>query len=89
MGPDCPILSEVGTARYMVYICPGTGGQDLSLCVVVWEAETSEPHSPNCCYLGLFDMNRWYHCQMPVALRSVLWSVHSAEGCFRNWGGRY
>ena len=51
---------------YILYL----GGQaaDLSLCVFVWEA-TSESGNQKKVYLAVFDINRWYHAQMPHAVR--------------------
>ena len=36
---------------------------DLSLCMVVWEASGVDQQSMY--FLALFDLNRWYHAQMP------------------------
>ncbi|XP_013391825.1 protein ELYS-like [Lingula anatina] len=47
----------------------GAHGPDLSLCLFAWEVTSSADPSKTTCYLGLFDMNRWYHAQMPVAVR--------------------
>ncbi|XP_014661686.1 PREDICTED: protein ELYS-like [Priapulus caudatus] len=42
---------------------------DLSLCAFVWETQPSHPTSQSQFVLGIFDMNRWYHAQMPTSLR--------------------
>ena len=43
--------------------------RDLTLAVCVWEAPAHDPHSRPTCYLGIFDVNCWYHSQMPPSIR--------------------
>ncbi|XP_071110083.1 protein ELYS-like [Haliotis cracherodii] len=45
-------------------------GPDLSLCVFVWEVQDNSPGDKSLYYLGMFDMNRWYHAQMPTSIRT-------------------
>ncbi|XP_066297242.1 protein ELYS-like [Branchiostoma lanceolatum] len=44
-------------------------GPDLSVAVFVWESPTMDPMSRSQCSLAVFDINRWYHAQMPVAFK--------------------
>ncbi|XP_067658686.1 protein ELYS-like [Haliotis asinina] len=44
-------------------------GPDLSLCVFVWEVQDNSPGDKSLYHLGIFDMNRWYHAQMPTSIR--------------------
>ncbi|XP_078697453.1 protein ELYS-like [Branchiostoma floridae x Branchiostoma belcheri] len=44
-------------------------GPDLSIAVFVWESPTVDPMSRSQCSLAVFDINRWYHAQMPVVFR--------------------
>eukprot|EP00058_Branchiostoma_floridae_P005607 XP_002591095.1 hypothetical protein BRAFLDRAFT_108704 [Branchiostoma floridae] len=44
-------------------------GPDLSVAVFVWESATVDPMSRSQCSLAVFDINRWYHAQMPVVFR--------------------
>ena len=46
------------------------GPSSLRLCMFAWEVQTLAPQSQHSCVLGVFDMNRWYHAQMPVSIRS-------------------
>ncbi|XP_071147698.1 protein ELYS-like isoform X2 [Mytilus edulis] len=43
-------------------------GPDLSRCLFVWESTES---SQKTYQMAVFDMNRWYHAQMPATLRGV------------------
>ncbi|XP_021372867.1 protein ELYS-like isoform X1 [Mizuhopecten yessoensis] len=45
-------------------------GPDLSLCVMVWESSDGQS-TRDTCHLAMFDMNRWYHAQMPATIRNV------------------
>ncbi|XP_048213471.1 protein ELYS isoform X2 [Perognathus longimembris pacificus] len=59
---------------------------DTSVSVFTWQVNTYGQGKPSV-YLGLFDINRWYHAQMPDSLRSgeylhncsyfALWSLDS------------
>ncbi|KAL4221649.1 Protein ELYS [Mactra antiquata] len=49
----------------------GILGPDLSLCVFVWEATEGSLSSNTHQYLAIFDINRWYHAQMPSTVRYV------------------
>ena len=44
---------------------------DLGLAAFVWEARSdpADGQEASSCFLGLFDLNRWYHAQMPRAIR--------------------
>ncbi|XP_070561837.1 protein ELYS-like [Ptychodera flava] len=42
--------------------------KDLSLTLFAWEAPSGGQGSPTSCFLALFDLNRWYHAQMPKAV---------------------
>ena len=53
-----------------IVVPSGCIGEDLSLCVFVWEASTDDSHSKPTYFLAVFDMNRWYQAQMPFSLRS-------------------
>ncbi|XP_053388685.1 protein ELYS-like, partial [Mercenaria mercenaria] len=44
-------------------------GPDLSLCVFVWEATEGNLSSKVGRHLAIFDINRWYHAQMPSSIR--------------------
>ncbi|KAI0214217.1 Protein ELYS [Lamellibrachia satsuma] len=44
------------------------GPSSLRLCMFAWEVQTLAPQSQHSCVLGVFDMNRWYHAQMPVSI---------------------
>ncbi|XP_071946058.1 protein ELYS-like [Antedon mediterranea] len=46
---------------------------DLGLCVFCWEAALTvdEGTSNPLCFLALFDLNRWYHAQMPANVRYI------------------
>ncbi|XP_078336668.1 uncharacterized protein LOC111137601 isoform X2 [Crassostrea virginica] len=41
-------------------------GPDLSLSVFVWECSDGAKQTS---HMGIFDMNRWYHAQMPATVR--------------------
>ena len=43
--------------------------RDLTLVVCVWEAPPVELHSSPSCHMAVFDINRWYHSQMPASIR--------------------
>ncbi|XP_069118568.1 protein ELYS-like isoform X2 [Argopecten irradians] len=45
-------------------------GPDLSLCVTVWECGDGQS-ALDTSHLAVFDMNRWYHAQMPASVRNV------------------
>jgi hypothetical protein len=47
----------------------GIHGPDLSRCLFVWES--TEGDSKKIHQMAVFDMNRWYHAQMPATLRYV------------------
>lgn len=47
----------------------GCQGPDLSLCAFVWEAQDSRPGGSTEVFLSIFDMNRWYHAQMPARIK--------------------
>ncbi|XP_052284768.1 protein ELYS-like isoform X2 [Dreissena polymorpha] len=47
----------------------GSTGPDLSLCMFVWEA--TEGTSKVGRHLAIFDINRWYHAQMPANVRFI------------------
>ncbi|XP_076472311.1 uncharacterized protein LOC143301802 [Babylonia areolata] len=49
----------------------GCQGPDLSLCAFVWEAQDSRPGNSSQVFLAVFDMNRWYHAQMPSRIKCV------------------
>ncbi|XP_074654588.1 protein ELYS-like [Tubulanus polymorphus] len=42
---------------------------DLSLCMFTWEAYPEDTHSRSVTILAMFDLNRWYHAQMPGSIR--------------------
>lgn len=44
----------------------GLHGPDLSLSVFVWECSDGAKQTS---HMGIFDMNRWYHAQMPATVR--------------------
>ncbi|XP_060555912.1 protein ELYS-like [Ruditapes philippinarum] len=46
-------------------------GPDLSLCVFVWEATEGNLSTKVGRHLAIFDINRWYHAQMPSSIRFV------------------
>jgi hypothetical protein len=46
--------------------------RDLTLVVCVWEAPPVELHSSPSSHMAVFDINRWYHSQMPASIRYVL-----------------
>lgn len=41
---------------------------DTSVSVFTWQVNTYGQGKPST-YLGIFDINRWYHAQMPDSLR--------------------
>lgn len=43
--------------------------RDLTLAMCVWEAPAHDVHSRPTCHLGIFDINCWYHSQMPPSIR--------------------
>ncbi|KAK3603515.1 hypothetical protein CHS0354_030374 [Potamilus streckersoni] len=47
----------------------GVHGPDLSLCLFVWEAFEGGAHGKLTHHMAIFDMNRWYHAQMPSSVR--------------------
>ncbi|KAL3861435.1 hypothetical protein ACJMK2_007469 [Sinanodonta woodiana] len=47
----------------------GVHGPDLSLCLFVWEASEGGAHAKLTNHMAIFDMNRWYHAQMPSSVR--------------------
>lgn len=49
----------------------GLQGPDLSLCAFVWEADDARPGNDREVFLAIFDMNRWYHAQMPSRIKCV------------------
>ncbi|KAL5014317.1 hypothetical protein ScPMuIL_008587 [Solemya velum] len=49
----------------------GHHGPDLSVCLMVWESIDAVQTARTTYQLGLFDLNRWYHSQMPPILRCV------------------
>ncbi|XP_052102837.1 protein ELYS-like isoform X2 [Mytilus californianus] len=64
-------------------------GPDLSRCLFVWESTES---SQKTYQMAVFDMNRWYHAQMPATLRGVggnlatcsYLSIHSLDEAVNN-----
>uniref|UniRef100_S4RZQ7 Uncharacterized protein n=1 Tax=Petromyzon marinus TaxID=7757 RepID=S4RZQ7_PETMA len=54
----------------------GTFSPDISVAVFVWEAHSFRATQP-LVYLGIFDINRWYHAQMPNSIRLE----DSMQGC--------
>ncbi|XP_029651707.1 protein ELYS isoform X1 [Octopus sinensis] len=44
---------------------------DLSLSVFVWRAIDGSKNGTTSYHLSIFDMNRWYHLQMPSTLRTL------------------
>ncbi|KAK7093209.1 protein ELYS-like [Littorina saxatilis] len=54
-------------------------GPDLSLCAFVWEAQDSRPGGTTQVFYSIFDMNRWYHAQMPSRIKCV--NVGGQEVC--------
>ncbi|RMX53817.1 hypothetical protein pdam_00000467 [Pocillopora damicornis] len=46
--------------------------RDLTLAVCVWEAPAQDPQSRPTCHLGIFDINCWYHSQMPPSIRDAM-----------------
>ncbi|KAJ7394682.1 Protein ELYS [Desmophyllum pertusum] len=46
--------------------------RDLTLAMCVWEAPAHDPHSRPTCHLGIFDINCWYHSQMPASIRDAM-----------------
>ncbi|CAH3037704.1 unnamed protein product [Porites lobata] len=57
---DSPRMDEVDHVR------------DLTLAVCVWEAPSHDLHSKPTCHLGIFDINCWYHSQMPPSIRDAM-----------------
>ncbi|XP_041260430.1 protein ELYS [Onychostruthus taczanowskii] len=51
---------------------------DTSVSIFSWQVNTYGQGKPST-YLGVFDINRWYHAQMPDSLRSSLLAVNSPE----------
>ncbi|KAK7496763.1 hypothetical protein BaRGS_00011972, partial [Batillaria attramentaria] len=54
-------------------------GPDLSLCAFVWEAQDSRTNGATDIFLAIFDMNRWYHAQMPSRVKCI--GVMGQECC--------
>ncbi|XP_078720621.1 protein ELYS isoform X1 [Lampetra fluviatilis] len=54
----------------------GAFSPDISVAVFVWEAHSFRATQP-LVYLGIFDINRWYHAQMPNSIRLE----DSMQGC--------
>lgn len=46
--------------------------RDLTLAMCVWEAPAHDLHSRPTCHLGIFDINCWYHSQMPPSIRDAM-----------------
>jgi len=46
---------------------------DLGFSMFVWEAvcHSGVSVANKCCFLAIFDMNRWYNAQMPNCIRSA------------------
>ncbi|XP_046849987.1 protein ELYS-like isoform X2 [Xenia sp. Carnegie-2017] len=47
--------------------------RDLTLVVCVWEAPAVELYSSPSCHMAVFDINRWYHSQMPPSVRDAMY----------------
>ncbi|XP_064642421.1 protein ELYS-like isoform X2 [Lineus longissimus] len=62
--PHGPVVSRPDDDSF-----EGPTGADLSLCAFIWEAVPEDMLSKSSFYIGLFDMNRWYHSQMPGSVR--------------------
>jgi len=61
-SPECSLI--------IISICvTGDYFRDLTLAVCVWEAPAHDLHSRPTCHLGIFDINCWYHSQMPPSIR--------------------
>ncbi|KAK3099666.1 hypothetical protein FSP39_007744 [Pinctada imbricata] len=58
--------------------CMSLHGPDLSLCVFVWE--TCDGINPGTsAHLAVYDMNRWYHAQMPYSLRKMTGNMDTCQ----------
>ena len=55
--------------NFCVLYISGDNFRDLTVAVCVWEAPAHDQHSRPTCYLGIFDVNCWYHSQMPASIR--------------------
>lgn len=60
-------------------VCVDQAGPDLSLLTFVWESVAEEEEELHC-HLAVFDLNRWYHAQMPNSLR---WVVAQLSPCVK------
>uniref|UniRef100_A0A4W3KH71 AT-hook containing transcription factor 1 n=1 Tax=Callorhinchus milii TaxID=7868 RepID=A0A4W3KH71_CALMI len=66
-----------------------TTSPDTSVSIFSWQVNTYGQRKPSS-YLGIFDINRWYHAQMPDSLRAgeqlhncpyfALWSLDAVVG---------
>ncbi|XP_078375377.1 protein ELYS-like isoform X3 [Oculina patagonica] len=62
---DSPRMDEGGTAET-------DHVRDLTLAMCVWEAPAHDVNSRPTCHLGIFDINCWYHSQMPPSIRDAM-----------------
>ena len=67
----CNGFSYICTVYIYSVFCVSVA-RDLTLVVCVWEAPPVELHSSPTCHMAAFDINRWYHSQMPASIRYVL-----------------
>ncbi|XP_022252663.1 protein ELYS-like [Limulus polyphemus] len=56
--------------------------QELSLCVVVWEAWHNVADTCSHCFMLLFDINQWYQAEMPSLFRISPEKLSSFVGIF-------
>ena len=50
-----------------------TSGADLTILIFVWESQSADEGKKY--HVGVFDLNRWYHAQMP---RNIRWEKATA-----------
>ncbi|XP_038076650.1 protein ELYS-like [Patiria miniata] len=72
-----PLVKEIapGAVKHEDSMCGEDEGErlDLGLAAFVWEARSdpADGQESSSCFLALFDLNRWYHAQMPRAIRTL------------------
>lgn len=75
----CPVISKKNRNRCTLYVClvfklvispptPPVASPDTSVSIFSWQVKAYGQGTPTT-YIGVFDINRWYHAQMPDSLR--------------------
>lgn len=75
----CPVISKKDRNKFTLDVClvfklvispltPPVASPDTSVSIFSWQVKAYGEGTPST-YIGVFDINRWYHAQMPDSLR--------------------